>query len=104
MTHSLSYYSKDVVRQTDDLLTSPTNMSIPDYYGSATYGGFDGNCVIGLDSLYFGGNTTNNYDRSVIFNAKSNPFIDVANLIQNDSSGNMEFFFANWKVVCLSTC
>lgn len=60
------------------LLTSPTNFGINStIYGNSSFGGFDGNCIIGITEASIGGDTSAFYKRSVIFDSRSNPFDSV---------------------------
>lgn len=51
-------------------------------------GGYDGNCVIGLAYIWMGGSNLGFYQRSVLFDAKTNPFSSVQNTLPLDASGN----------------
>lgn len=83
----IANYNSQPFADSNNPLASPTNMGIPDLFGSSSYGGFNGNCVIGLFQLYFGGNDTSFFDRGVMFSAKSNNFTGVKTTIQIDGSG-----------------
>lgn len=39
---------------TNNLFYSPTSFGIPNLYGNSSFGGFDGNCVIGLHIFFLG--------------------------------------------------
>ena len=54
-------YNSDFYVTKNSPLSSPTNMNIPDMFGQSTYGGFNGNCLIGLNQIIFGGNNTAEY-------------------------------------------
>lgn len=86
------------------LLTSPTNFGINvTIYANSSFGGFDGNCIIGMTEASIGGYTSAFYKRSVIFDARSNPFDSVENVIHYNGA-IPEYFFTRWNSVCVAPC
>lgn len=59
------------------LMSSPTNFNIPIIFANSSFAGYDGNCIIGLMYIYLGGNSPTAYNRSLLFDAHSNPFSSV---------------------------
>lgn len=55
-SYSFGRYTNYVAVHNGALLTDPTNLGIPSVFMNPAFGGFDGNCVIGLDFLFIGGN------------------------------------------------
>lgn len=84
---TVKYVWNNSARTTGSLLTSPTNFDIPDMFETSS-GGYDGNCVIGLAYIWMGGSNLGFYQRSVLFDAKTNPFSSVQNTLPLDASGN----------------
>lgn len=79
-------------------LTSPTNFGILDIYENPS-GGYDKKCLIGLHSMWLGGNNSAYQTISVLFAATTNPFSWVENVIPGG-----EYFETEWNLVCFSTC
>lgn len=75
--------------QTSYLLTqAPLNFNINVAFTNSTFGGFDGNCLMGLSMLGVAGNTSAVFGRSFAFNATTDPISNVENVLpQIDSSG-----------------
>ncbi len=76
-SYSFGRYTNYVAVLNGALLSDPANLNIPSVFMNAAFGGFDGNCVIGLTYLFMGGNSTNFGKRSLLFDAHSNPFSAV---------------------------
>lgn len=79
-TRSQTYFD----RSNSNLITAiSTSFNIPTLYSNSPYGGYDGYCIIGLISIYIGGLSGTLYDRSIMFDAHTNPFSNTKNTLHS---------------------
>lgn len=91
-------------RNQNSLLNStPTSFNIPSLYSTSPFGGFDGYCIIGIIKMYLAGKSGTLYDRSVMFDAHTDPFSDTENMIYYNGA-TPEMFYTLWNSVCISNC
>lgn len=65
-----------------NLLTqASTNFNINESFSNSTFGGFDGNCLMGLSMIGVAGNTSGIFGRSFAFNATTDPISDIENTL-----------------------
>ena len=65
-------------------LTHPTNFYIASLYSGSRFGGYDGNCIIGISQFTVESNPTS-LNRAILFDAHQDSFFNIVDNIPNST-------------------
>jgi len=78
---------------------TPFDITFPGIWLSSSFGGVQGECILGFHSFLFGGDRSITTSRSILFLQDDIPFTSVEKIIPSG-----ETFLGEWRGLCIMAC